>query len=121
MATTPDLEGDVEEPAVERVLDYLHATRPDGRLVYPLVELSRETALDPGTVEAAMGFLERAGPYTVSRQGGQTGELRWLVRGSVYDLDGPDRLDGADDQDGLDGVDDRDGLDGADDQERRDG
>lgn len=117
MATTPDTEGDVEEPAVERVLEYLHATRPDGRLVYPLVELSRETGIDPGTVEAAMAFLERAGPYTVSRQGGQTGERRWLVRGSVYDLDGPDGLDGTDDQDGFDGADDENGLDETDDQD----
>lgn len=88
MATTTDLERDVAEPAVERVLEYLNATKNDGRLVYPLVELSRETALDPGTVESVMVLLERTGPYTVSRQGGQTGELRWLVRGSVYAVDG---------------------------------
>lgn len=92
---TTRLERDVEEPAVERVLEYLHATRANGRLVYPLVELSRETGLDPGTAETAMAYLERTGPYTVTRQGGRTGELRWLVRGSVYDVDGEGRGENA--------------------------
>lgn len=87
MATTAELERTIEDLAIERVLEYLYMTKKNGRLVYPLVEIARETALDPATAESVMALLEETGPYTVSRQGGHSGETRWLVRGSVYDVD----------------------------------
>jgi DNA-binding MarR family transcriptional regulator len=82
------IERRIETLAVDRVLEFLHRSKKDGRLVYPLAEISEATALSPTTVESVLTLLEEEGPYTVRRQGEGSGEIRWLVRGSAYDLDG---------------------------------
>lgn len=86
--TRSAIERRIERLAVDRILEFLHRSKGHGRLVYPLAELSEETALSPTTVESVMTLLEDEGPYTVRRQGERSGEIRWLVRGSAYDLDG---------------------------------
>lgn len=79
---------ELEQVAIERILRYLHRTKQNGRLVYPLEELSKKTALSPATATSVMTLLETEGPYTVRRHGEMSDESRWLIRGSAYDLDG---------------------------------
>jgi hypothetical protein len=81
------IERRIETLAVNRLLEFLHRSKKGCRLVYPLAELSEATALSPTTVESVMTLLEDEGPYTVRPQGEGSGEIRWLVRGSAYDLD----------------------------------
>lgn len=76
-----------EEYATDEIIQCLTKTKKEGRLVYPLVELAEETPLDPGMTEAVMTRLEGEGPFMVRRQGGRSGETRWLFRGSTYDVD----------------------------------
>lgn len=89
MEPTTPLERDLryEERATDLVVRYLADTKDEGRLVYPLVEIAEETALDPTTAEAVMTRLQGEGPFTVRRQGGHSGETRWLVRGSAFDVE----------------------------------
>lgn len=70
----------VERAAIDRVEQYLARATADGRVVFPLVELAAETALDPETVAAAMARLGRRDRFEVSRQAAEYGEHRWLVR-----------------------------------------
>jgi DNA-binding MarR family transcriptional regulator len=79
---------DLEQRAIDRILAYLYRTKPDGRLVYPVEELSKQTALSLTTATSVMTLLECEGPYTVRRHGAASGEERWLVRGSAYELGG---------------------------------
>jgi hypothetical protein len=79
---------DLDQRAIDRILAYLHRTKPDGRLVYPLEDLSKETALSPTTAASVMTLPECEGPYTVQRHGAASGENRWLVRAPAYDLGG---------------------------------
>jgi hypothetical protein len=76
-----------EEQARDCIVSYLNQAKDNGRLVFPLVEITEETALPPDTVQTIMTQLEGEGPFCVRRQGGHAGETRWLVRGSAYDVD----------------------------------
>lgn len=75
------------EYATDEIVQYLTKTKKEGRLVYPLVELAEETALDPRTTEVVMTRLGSEEPFMVRRRGGRSGETRWLFRGSASDVD----------------------------------
>ena len=64
--------------ARERVLEYLRTERDAGRSVVTLVEVTEDTALDPGTVEAVMNQLETDVDAPVRRA--TADQLRWHIR-----------------------------------------
>lgn len=88
MAETDRLRRRLDDQAIECVLDHLHDSRRNGRLLFPLAELAEETSLNPNTVEGVMRLLERTGPFVVDPVANGYGETRWTVEGSAYELDG---------------------------------
>lgn len=67
-----------EAAARERVLSWLRWDREDDQELVGAREICDETGLDLGAVEAAMGTLERAGPFEIRREV-RDGRLGWRV------------------------------------------
>jgi len=78
MQSRPELGEAIDTLAKERVLEYLRAERRGGRSVVTLVDISEETALNPGTVEAVMTQFENRTDAPVKRA--TTDQLRWHIR-----------------------------------------
>lgn len=76
MGETQRLHRRLEDRAIECVLDQLHEEWRNGRFLFPLADLSEETALNPNTVEAVMRLLERTGPFDVEPVENGYGETR---------------------------------------------
>lgn len=77
MATQQSVRRGIEQTATSRVLEHLHREYRNGSRVFPLMELSEATAIDPGTVESVMGQLEETGPFDVQLL--DHGEIRWRI------------------------------------------
>lgn len=88
MAETDRLRRRLDDQAVGCVLNHLHESRRNGRLLFPLADLAEETSLNPNTVDGVMRLLERTGPFVVEPVENGYGETRWTVEGSAYELDG---------------------------------
>lgn len=78
MRSRSTVEKAIDNLARNRVLEYLRVVRRGGRSVVTLVDISEETALDPGTVEAVMSQLETEPEASVRRA--TADQLRWHVR-----------------------------------------
>ena len=78
MRTRSAVERAIDDLARDRVLEYISIARRGGRSVITLVDVSEETALDPGTVEAVMAQLESGSDAPVRRAAAD--QLRWHIR-----------------------------------------
>ena len=78
MHSRSTVEKAIDNLARNRVLEYLRVVRRGGRSVVTLVDISEETALDPGTVEAVMSQLETEPEASVRRA--TADQLRWHIR-----------------------------------------
>ena len=78
MRSRSAVERAIDDLARDRVLEYLRIVSRNGQSVVTLVDVSEETALDPGTVEAVMAQLE-SGPDSPVRQAAAD-QLRWHIR-----------------------------------------
>ncbi|MEF8826254.1 MAG: hypothetical protein V5A27_07935 [Halapricum sp.] len=68
----------INELARDRVIEYIQTELRAGRSVVTLVDVSEETALAPGTVEAVMTQLETDVDVPVRRA--TADQLRWHIR-----------------------------------------
>lgn len=78
MHSRSEIETAIGDLARSRVLEYVQTERKAGRSVVTLVDLTEETALAPGTVEAVMTQLEADVEVPVRRA--TTDQLRWHIR-----------------------------------------
>lgn len=73
-----EVETAINDLARDRVLEYILSERQAGRSVITLVDVTEETALAPGTVEAVMTQLETDTETPVRRA--TADQLRWHIR-----------------------------------------
>lgn len=73
-----EVETAINDLARDRVLEYILSERQAGRSVVTLVDVTEETALAPGTVEAVMTQLETDTETPVRRA--TADQLRWHIR-----------------------------------------
>lgn len=78
MRSRSAVEKAIDDLARDRVLEYISIACRGGRSVITLVDISEETALDPGTVEAVMAQLESGSDAPVRRA--TADQLRWHIR-----------------------------------------
>jgi hypothetical protein len=78
MRSRSAVEQAIDDLARDRILEYISIARRGGRSVLTLVDISEETALDPGTVESVMTQLENGPDAPVRRA--TADQLRWHIR-----------------------------------------
>jgi len=78
MRTKSAVETAINDLARDRVLEYIRTERRTGRSVVTLVDVSEETALAPGTVEAVMTQFEMEADAPVRRAAAD--QLCWHIR-----------------------------------------
>jgi hypothetical protein len=78
MRSRSAVEQAIDDLARDRVLEYISIARKGGQSVVTLVDISEETALDPGTVESVLIQLENGPDAPVRRA--TADQLRWHIR-----------------------------------------
>lgn len=78
MRSRSTVEKAIDDLARDRVLEYIRIASRGGQSVVTLVDISEETALDPGTVESVMTKLE-SGPDAPVRRA-TADQLRWHIQ-----------------------------------------
>jgi hypothetical protein len=78
MRSKSAVEQAIDDLARDRVLEYISIARKGGQSVVTLVDISEETALDPGTVESVLIQLENGPDAPVRRA--TADQLRWHIR-----------------------------------------
>jgi hypothetical protein len=73
-----EVEAAINPLALDRVIESILSARQAGRSVVTLVDVTEETALAPGTVEAVMTQLETDAETPVRRA--TADQLRWHIR-----------------------------------------